>query len=194
MSLQHLLELAFALNRLDDFDALFQAPRASSLAELEAAEKRPARKPRPDMKKLEVRLTQEPGQERVVGQLAETGPRPASRQIVLRVRSGLPARSSVAVSLQAAAAAGPHRAPRSRLRPDLRSVRRLVAGRVGSAAHGPVLPAARIGPRRGVGAGSAGLSRNQDHGSAHLSSSGRSRGPPGAASSTCTRWPALPSR
>ncbi|HKH44438.1 MAG TPA: type II toxin-antitoxin system HipA family toxin [Thermoanaerobaculia bacterium] len=33
------------------------------------------------MKKLEVRLVQEPGQERVVGQLAEAGPRPASRQI-----------------------------------------------------------------------------------------------------------------
>ena len=44
VSLQHLLELAFALNRLDDFDALFQAPPASSLAELEAGEKRPPRK------------------------------------------------------------------------------------------------------------------------------------------------------
>lgn len=44
VSLQHLLALAFALNRLDDFDALFQAPPALSLAELEAAEKRPARK------------------------------------------------------------------------------------------------------------------------------------------------------
>jgi transcriptional regulator with XRE-family HTH domain len=44
VSLQHLLALAFALNRLDDFDALFQAPRASSIAELEAAEKRPTRK------------------------------------------------------------------------------------------------------------------------------------------------------
>lgn len=33
------------------------------------------------MKKLEVRLVQEPGLERVVGQLAEAGPRPASRQI-----------------------------------------------------------------------------------------------------------------
>jgi len=33
------------------------------------------------MKKLEVRLVQQPGQERVVGQLAEAGPRPASRQI-----------------------------------------------------------------------------------------------------------------
>jgi transcriptional regulator with XRE-family HTH domain len=44
VSLQSLLELAFALNRLDDFDALFQPPRATSLAELEVAEKRPARK------------------------------------------------------------------------------------------------------------------------------------------------------
>lgn len=44
VSLQSLLELAFALNRLDDFEALFQAPRALSLAELEAGEKRPARK------------------------------------------------------------------------------------------------------------------------------------------------------
>lgn len=44
ISLQHLLALAFALNRLDDFEALFQAPRASSIAELEAAEKRPTRK------------------------------------------------------------------------------------------------------------------------------------------------------
>jgi transcriptional regulator with XRE-family HTH domain len=44
VSLQNLLDLAFALNRLEDFDALFQAPRASSLAELEASEKRPTRK------------------------------------------------------------------------------------------------------------------------------------------------------
>lgn len=44
VSLQNLLDLAFALNRLEDFEALFQAPRASSLAELEAGEKRPARK------------------------------------------------------------------------------------------------------------------------------------------------------
>ena len=44
VSLESLLDLAFALNRLDDFDALFQAPRASSLAELEAGEERPARK------------------------------------------------------------------------------------------------------------------------------------------------------
>ena len=43
-SLQHLLALAFALNRLDDFDALLQPPRASSLAELEAAEKQPTRR------------------------------------------------------------------------------------------------------------------------------------------------------
>lgn len=44
VSLQHLLDLAFALNRLDDFDTLFEAPRASSLAELEAAEKQPTRR------------------------------------------------------------------------------------------------------------------------------------------------------
>jgi len=44
VSLQHLLLLAFALNRLDDFDALLQAPRAASIAELEAAETRPARR------------------------------------------------------------------------------------------------------------------------------------------------------
>lgn len=44
VSLQNLLDLAFALNRLDDFDILFQGARASSLAELEAGEKRPARK------------------------------------------------------------------------------------------------------------------------------------------------------
>jgi transcriptional regulator with XRE-family HTH domain len=44
VSLQNLLELAFALNRLDDFDSLLQPPRAASLAELEVAEKRPARK------------------------------------------------------------------------------------------------------------------------------------------------------
>ncbi len=42
-SLQNLLKLAFALGRLDDFDALFQAPPASSMAELEAAQERPAR-------------------------------------------------------------------------------------------------------------------------------------------------------
>ncbi len=33
------------------------------------------------MKSLEVRLVDQPGQERVVGRLAEAGPRPASRQI-----------------------------------------------------------------------------------------------------------------
>jgi transcriptional regulator with XRE-family HTH domain len=44
VSLQHLLALVFALNRLDDFDVLLQAPRASSLAELEAAEKRHGRR------------------------------------------------------------------------------------------------------------------------------------------------------
>jgi transcriptional regulator with XRE-family HTH domain len=44
ISLQSLLELAFALHRLDDFAALLHPPRASSLAELEAAEERPVRK------------------------------------------------------------------------------------------------------------------------------------------------------
>ncbi len=39
VSLQNLLKLAFALNRLDDFDALLQRPRAASLAELEAEER-----------------------------------------------------------------------------------------------------------------------------------------------------------
>ncbi|HEX3532211.1 MAG TPA: helix-turn-helix transcriptional regulator [Thermoanaerobaculia bacterium] len=43
-SLQHLLALAFALNRLDDFDALLQPARAASLAELEAAETLPIRR------------------------------------------------------------------------------------------------------------------------------------------------------
>ena len=43
VSLQNLLKLAFALGHLDAFDALFQTPRASSLAELEAEESRPAR-------------------------------------------------------------------------------------------------------------------------------------------------------
>jgi transcriptional regulator with XRE-family HTH domain len=44
VSLQNLLDLAFALSRLDDFAAVFQRPRASSLAELEAAEGRTTRK------------------------------------------------------------------------------------------------------------------------------------------------------
>lgn len=44
VSLQSLLDLAFALNRLDDFDALLQAPPASSIAELEAREKQPTRR------------------------------------------------------------------------------------------------------------------------------------------------------
>jgi len=34
------------------------------------------------MKSLEVRLSREPGQERVVGQLAEAGPRPTGRRVV----------------------------------------------------------------------------------------------------------------
>ncbi len=44
VSLQNLLKLAFALGRLDDFEALFKAPAAASIAELEAAESRPTRK------------------------------------------------------------------------------------------------------------------------------------------------------
>ena len=44
VSLQNLLSLAFALNRLEDFNALLQAPPASSLDELEAGEKRSTRK------------------------------------------------------------------------------------------------------------------------------------------------------
>ncbi|HEX3556722.1 MAG TPA: helix-turn-helix transcriptional regulator [Thermoanaerobaculia bacterium] len=44
VSLQSLLDLAFALNRLDDFDVLFLGSPASSLTELEANEKRPTRK------------------------------------------------------------------------------------------------------------------------------------------------------
>jgi HTH-type transcriptional regulator / antitoxin HipB len=44
VSLQHLLSLAFALNRLDDFNTLLEPPPASSLAELESLEKRPTRK------------------------------------------------------------------------------------------------------------------------------------------------------
>src|ERR1700709_1206413 len=44
VSLQNLLDLAFALNRLDDFDALLQPPRAASIAELESAERRTPRK------------------------------------------------------------------------------------------------------------------------------------------------------
>ncbi len=44
VSLQNLLKLAFALGRLDDFDAVLQPPPAASIAELEAAQDRPARK------------------------------------------------------------------------------------------------------------------------------------------------------
>ena len=43
-SLQHVLLLAFALHRLDDFDALLLPPPASSIAELEAAERKPVRR------------------------------------------------------------------------------------------------------------------------------------------------------
>lgn len=44
VSLQNLLKLAFALGRLDDFDRVLQAPPASSMAEFEAAQEKPARK------------------------------------------------------------------------------------------------------------------------------------------------------
>ncbi|MCG8461725.1 MAG: helix-turn-helix domain-containing protein [Holophagales bacterium] len=43
ISLDHLLRLAFALGRLDDFDALFQPPPARSLAELEKQHETPQR-------------------------------------------------------------------------------------------------------------------------------------------------------
>lgn len=44
VSLESLLKLAFALNRLDDFETLLRPPPAASIAELEAAEKWPVRK------------------------------------------------------------------------------------------------------------------------------------------------------
>ncbi len=44
ISLRSLLKLAFALNRLDDFAALVKPPPASSIAELEALERKPSRK------------------------------------------------------------------------------------------------------------------------------------------------------
>ena len=44
VSLQNLLKLAFALRRLDEFTKLLEAPPASSMAELEAAVRRPARR------------------------------------------------------------------------------------------------------------------------------------------------------
>lgn len=43
VSLDNLLALAFALYRLDDFGPVFQPPEASSIAELEAAERQPRR-------------------------------------------------------------------------------------------------------------------------------------------------------
>ena len=44
ISLHNLLKLAFALGRLDDFDPLLGRPRATTMAELEASEKRVERK------------------------------------------------------------------------------------------------------------------------------------------------------
>ena len=43
ISLQSLLRLAFALNRLGDFEDVFSQPRASSIAELEASQAKPTR-------------------------------------------------------------------------------------------------------------------------------------------------------
>ena len=44
VSFQNLLKLAFALGRLGDFDTLFEAPLATSIAELEAGEAKTTRK------------------------------------------------------------------------------------------------------------------------------------------------------
>ena len=44
VSLQNLLKLTFALNRLSDFDAIFEDQRAMSMAELESGEAKPPRK------------------------------------------------------------------------------------------------------------------------------------------------------
>lgn len=43
IALEGLLRIAFALDRLDDLETVLQPPRATSIAELEAAEKRPTR-------------------------------------------------------------------------------------------------------------------------------------------------------
>ncbi len=44
VSLENLLKLAFALGRLDDFEALLEPPPASSLTELEERLERPRRR------------------------------------------------------------------------------------------------------------------------------------------------------
>ena len=44
VSLQNLLKIAFALNRLADFDAVFESQRARSMIELETGEAKPRRK------------------------------------------------------------------------------------------------------------------------------------------------------
>ncbi len=44
VSLQNMLKLVFALGRLADFDGLLDRPVPSSLAELEASQKRPGRR------------------------------------------------------------------------------------------------------------------------------------------------------
>ncbi len=41
VSLESLMRIAFALDRLGDFAAVLQPPRAASIAELEALERRP---------------------------------------------------------------------------------------------------------------------------------------------------------
>lgn len=43
VSLENLLKIAIVFHRLEDFDAVLQRPRAASLAELEALERRPKR-------------------------------------------------------------------------------------------------------------------------------------------------------
>lgn len=44
VSLESLLALAFTLHRLDDFEGVFEAPPAATLAELEASEIHPRRR------------------------------------------------------------------------------------------------------------------------------------------------------
>ena len=43
ISLGNLMKLAFALGRIDDFDAVLEPPPAASMAELEASVRRPRR-------------------------------------------------------------------------------------------------------------------------------------------------------
>lgn len=46
ISLDHLLALAFALNRLDDFNHLLEPPPARTMAELKALDERPKKRQR----------------------------------------------------------------------------------------------------------------------------------------------------